>query len=114
MPGELSDRERTVLRYVVRDFIETATPVGSRYISKRHENDIGLRSASIRNVMSDLEELGFLEQPHTSAGRIPSDTAYRLYVDRLMKVARLNPDEAGGKHCRYFLRPRNQQERYTP
>ena len=90
MTGELTDRARTVLHYVVRDFIETATPIGSRYISKRHESELGLSSASIRNVMSDLEGMGFISHPHTSAGRIPTDTGYRFYVDSLMEVERLS------------------------
>jgi len=88
--GELSDRERTVLHYVVRDFIETAAPIGSRYISRRHEADLGLSSASIRNVMSDLEEMGYISHPHTSAGRVPTDLGYREYLDRLMQLDQLS------------------------
>ena len=86
MAAELNERERTVLHYVVRDFIETATPIGSRYISKRHEDVLGLSSASIRNVMSDLEYLGYINHPHTSAGRVPTDVGYRFYLDSLMRV----------------------------
>jgi heat-inducible transcriptional repressor len=86
MATELTERERTVLRYVVHDFIETATPIGSRYISKRHENELGLSSASIRNVMSDLEYLGYINHPHTSAGRVPTDHGYRFYLDSLMRM----------------------------
>lgn len=86
MTQELSDREKTVLRYLVHDFIETATPIGSRYISKRHEDVIGLSSASIRNVLSDLEYLGYLNHPHTSAGRVPTDRGYRFYLDKLMEM----------------------------
>ncbi len=89
----LSDRERTVLHYVVHDFIETATPVGSRFISKRHEDVLGLSSASIRNIMSDLEYLGFIGHPHTSAGRVPTDRGYRFYLDSLMHVEDVSPDE---------------------
>ena len=85
MAAELSERERTVLRYVVHDFIETAIPVGSRYISKRHEDELGLSAATIRNVMSDLEYLGYINHPHTSSGRIPTDFGYRLYLDCLMQ-----------------------------
>lgn len=70
----------------------TGLPIGSRTISKKH--GIEFSSATIRNEMADLEELGFLEQPHTSAGRIPSQKAYRFYVDRLMKVVKLSPAEA--------------------
>lgn len=86
MANELSHREKTVLRYVVHDFIETATPVGSRYISKRHEDVLGLSSASIRNIMSDLEYLGYINHPHTSAGRVPTDQGYRFYIDSLIQL----------------------------
>lgn len=89
----LSDRERTVLRYIVHDFIQTATPVGSRYVSRRHEDVLGLSSASIRNVMSDLEYLGYLDHPHTSAGRIPTDLGYRFYLDSLMEMEQLSAGE---------------------
>lgn len=91
MSGELSQREKTVLRYLIHDFIETATPIGSRYISKRHEDVLGLSSASIRNIMSDLEDRGYLDHPHTSAGRIPTDQGYRFYLDALMNLEDL-PD----------------------
>jgi heat-inducible transcriptional repressor len=91
--GELTDRERTVLRYVVHDFIETATPVGSRYISKRHEDVFGLSSASIRNVMSDLEYMGYINHPHTSAGRVPTDLGYRFYLDSLMQIESLSEQD---------------------
>ncbi|HTX99117.1 MAG TPA: heat-inducible transcriptional repressor HrcA [Bacteroidota bacterium] len=93
MAGELTERERTVLRYVVRDFIETATPIGSRYISKRHQTELNLSSASIRNVMSDLETLGYIDHPHTSAGRVPTDRGYRFYLDSLMELERLSRKE---------------------
>jgi heat-inducible transcriptional repressor len=79
---QLKDREKAILRFVIHQFILTANPVGSRNISKKY--DIGLSPASIRNIMSDLEELGFLDHPHTSAGRIPTDRGYRIYVDSLM------------------------------
>jgi heat-inducible transcriptional repressor len=90
MAAELTDRERTVLRYLIHDFIESATPIGSRYISKRHEDELGLSSATIRNVMSDLQYLGFLSNPHTSAGRIPTDLGYRFYLDSLMQKESLS------------------------
>lgn len=79
---QLKDREKAILRFVIHQFILTANPVGSRNVSKRY--DIGLSPASIRNIMSDLEELGFLNHPHTSAGRVPTDKGYRVYVDSLM------------------------------
>ncbi len=78
----LTDREKEVLRYVVDNFILSAAPVGSRSVSKK--TDLNLSSATIRNVMSDLEEMEFLDTPHTSAGRIPTDKGYRYYVDTLM------------------------------
>jgi len=89
----LNERERTVLHYVVHDFIETATPVGSRFISRRHENVLGLSSATIRNIMSDLEYLGYIDHPHTSAGRVPTDRGYRFYLDSLMQVEAVSPQE---------------------
>ncbi len=93
MASELSEREKTVLRYVVHDFIETALPVGSRYISRRHEDNLGLSSASIRNVLSDLEYLGYINHPHTSAGRVPTDLGYRFYLDYLMEKELLSETE---------------------
>jgi heat-inducible transcriptional repressor len=82
---ELGDRKKSILKAIISDYIQTGEPIGSRTISKKC--DIGLSSATIRNEMSDLEELGFLEQPHTSAGRIPSDRGYRYYVDQLMEIS---------------------------
>ncbi|WIF94810.1 heat-inducible transcriptional repressor HrcA [Caminicella sporogenes] len=79
----LVDRKLKILQAIIDDFITTAQPVGSRTIAKKY--NLGISSATIRNEMSDLEELGYLVQPHTSAGRIPSDLGYRLYVDVLMK-----------------------------
>lgn len=93
MGNELTERERTVLQYVVQEFIENATPVGSRYISRKHEDVLGLSSASIRNVMSDLEYLGYIDHPHTSAGRVPTDRGYRMYLDSLMKKQELTREE---------------------
>lgn len=79
----LTERQRLILKAIVDDYIRSAEPVGSRSISKR--DDIGFSPATIRNEMADLEELGYLEQPHTSAGRIPSTSGYRYYVDHLLK-----------------------------
>jgi heat-inducible transcriptional repressor len=93
MTDELSDRERTVLHYVVHDFIETASPVGSRYISRRHEDKLGLSSATIRNIMSDLEYQGYIDHPHTSAGRIPTDLGYRFYLNRLMRLEHVTEND---------------------
>lgn len=88
---ELGERKLLILQAIIDDYITTAVPVGSRTISKKYS--MGLSSATIRNEMSDLEDLGYLDQPHTSAGRIPSDKAYRLYVDQMMKVAKLTQPE---------------------
>lgn len=79
---ELDDRKLKILQAVIRNYLETGEPVGSRTISKY--TDLNLSSATIRNEMADLEELGYILQPHTSAGRIPSDKGYRLYVDNMM------------------------------
>ena len=79
---ELSDRQLKILQAVISDFINTAEPVGSRSLSKNH--DLGVSAATIRNEMSDLEEMGYLTHPHTSAGRVPSEKAYRLYVNQMM------------------------------
>lgn len=78
----LTDRQKVILQVLVDDYIRSAEPVGSRTISKRP--DMSISPATIRNEMADLEELGYLEQPHTSAGRIPSQKGYRFYVDHLM------------------------------
>lgn len=80
---ELNDRKKQILQAVIDEYIGSAEPVGSRAISKK--NELGLSSATIRNEMADLEEMGYLIQPHTSAGRIPSDAGYRFYVNTLMR-----------------------------
>lgn len=80
---DLDERKRKILHAIIRTYLETGEPVGSRTISKY--SDLKLSSATIRNEMSDLEEMGYIIQPHTSAGRIPSDKGYRLYVDYLME-----------------------------
>lgn len=80
---ELDERKLKILQAIIRNYMETGEPVGSRTISKY--SDLNLSSATIRNEMSDLEEMGYILQPHTSAGRIPSDKGYRLYVDRMME-----------------------------
>ena len=81
---ELNDRERRVLEAVIRTYVQTAEPAGSRTLSRRY--GLGVSPATIRNTMSDLEEKGFLFHPHTSAGRVPTDMAYRVYVDSLMRL----------------------------
>ena len=88
---ELSDRQKKILYAIIKTYLETGEPVGSRTISKY--TDLNLSSATIRNEMSDLEELGYIMQPHTSAGRIPSDKGYRFYVDQLMADKEREVDE---------------------
>lgn len=80
---QLDGRKITILKAIIKTYLETGEPVGSRTISKY--TDLNLSSATIRNEMSDLEELGYIVQPHTSAGRIPSDKGYRFYVDQIMQ-----------------------------
>jgi heat-inducible transcriptional repressor len=89
--AELSQRARQVLYHSVMEYLATGEPVGSRTIAKR--SGLELSPASIRNVLSDLEEAGYLVQPHTSAGRIPTDRAFRLFIDALMEVRDITPDE---------------------
>ena len=80
---QLDERKVKILQAIIRNYLETGEPVGSRTISKY--TDLNLSSATIRNEMADLEEMGYILQPHTSAGRIPSDKGYRLYVDAMME-----------------------------
>ena len=93
---QMDDRKFLILQAIIDDYITTAMPVGSRTISRK--SGVGFSPATIRNEMSDLEELGYLDQPHTSAGRVPSNKAYRLYVDRLLKVGKLSSDERERMH----------------
>ena len=88
---DLIDRKYRILQAIIDDYILTALPVGSRTISRKYEQK--LSSATIRNEMSDLEELGYLDSPHTSAGRIPSNKAYRLYVDKMIHPEPLSVEE---------------------
>ena len=90
--SSMDERKFRILQAIIDDYILTAVPVGSRTISKKY--DMGLSSATIRNEMSDLEELGYLDQPHVSAGRVPSAKAYRLYVDQLLRSGRIHEDTA--------------------
>lgn len=88
----MNDRKIKILEAIIHDYIKTGEPVGSRTISKKY--DLGVSSATIRNEMADLEDLGYIVQPHTSAGRIPSDQGYRLYVDQLMQCPTITADYA--------------------
>src|SRR5918912_3041524 len=87
----LDDRKLEVLRAIVEDYVETQEPVGSKALVERHQ--LGVSSATVRNDMAVLEEEGYIRQPHTSAGRVPTDLGYRLFVDRLSKVKPLSPAE---------------------
>ena len=88
---ELTERKLKILQAIISDYVKSAEPVGSRTLSKKFE--LGISPATIRNEMSDLEEMGYLTHPHTSAGRVPSDKAYRLYVNNLMEKHELSPTE---------------------
>lgn len=90
-PKSLSERQQAILSAIVQNYVLTAQPVGSRTLSR--SSSLRLSPASIRNVMSDLEELGYLEQPHASAGRIPTDLGYRYYVDNIMRQVELSTEE---------------------
>src|SRR5438094_4789680 len=92
MSQSLTERERQVLEAVIETYVETAEPAGSRTISRR--SGMMLSAATIRNTMSDLEEKGYLYHPHTSAGRIPTDLAYRVYVDSLMRLPPVSPSDS--------------------
>lgn len=98
----LDERKFLILQAIIDDYIMTAVPVGSRTISRK--SGMGVSPATIRNEMSDLEELGYLDQPHTSAGRIPSVKAYRLYVDQLLKVGQVSREDAERIHLHMNMR----------
>src|ERR1700684_4114888 len=86
----LSERAQHLLRILIESYIRDGQPVGPRALSR--ESGLQLSSATIRNVMADLEELGFVSSPHTSAGRIPTDKGYRFFVDTLLKLKPLHPE----------------------
>lgn len=92
MSSSLSSRARSVLYAAVSEFIRTGEPVGSRTLTKKYRFD--LSPATIRNVLADLEDMGYLVQPHTSAGRVPTQLAFRLFIDALMKTQQLSPEAA--------------------
>ena len=104
----LTERQLLILHAIVDDYIRSAEPVGSRSISKRE--DITFSPATIRNDMADLEELGFLEKPHSSAGRIPSQKGYRFYVDHLLRPHHLTDDEEQGIHSIFSERIQEVEE----
>src|SRR5690349_3728880 len=90
---EPDSRRQAVLATIIDEYLITGEPVGSHFVSARFSRAPGWSSATIRNVMSDLEELGFLEQPHTSAGRIPTDRGYRHYVDKVLDSTKLSKED---------------------
>src|SRR5471032_741418 len=91
LPESLNERAQHLLRVLVQSYIRDGQPVGSRVLSR--DSGLTLSSATVRNVMSDLEELGFVTSPHTSAGRVPTDKAYRFFVDSLLR-AQLTADDS--------------------
>ena len=97
--ADLSQRARKILFAVVTEFISTGDPVGSRTLAKRY--GIDLSAASIRNVLADLEEAGYLHQPHTSAGRVPTDRALRLFIDTLMELRPIATEERSKIQTRF-------------
>jgi len=97
---DIAERQNKILEIIVSSYVDTALPVGSRSVSEI----VGLSSATVRNVMSDLEELGYIMHPHTSAGRIPTDKGYRCYVESLMRVKYINKKEARRIGEEYNLR----------
>ncbi len=104
----MDERKFRILQAIIDDYILTAVPVGSRTISKKY--DMGLSSATIRNEMSDLEELGYLDQPHVSAGRIPSAKAYRLYVDQLLQSGVIHADTSDAIRAHFRGRRRQMED----
>ena len=104
----MDERKLRILQAIIDDYILTAVPVGSRTISKKY--DMGLSSATIRNEMSDLEELGYLDQPHVSAGRIPSTKAYRLYVDQLLRSGMLANESEEAVRAHFLGRMRQMED----
>lgn len=104
MVPSLNKRQIEILRAIISDYITSAEPVGSRAIAKKF--NYALSPATIRNIMADLEDLGYLIQPHTSSGRIPTDRAYRLYVDSFLQVKKLSPEEE--KHIQGAYTKENQ------
>ena len=88
----LDERKQRILKAIVQEHVQTGEPVGSEMLAMQY--DFGVKSATIRNEMAEMADLGYLRQPHTSAGRVPSDMGYRFYVDRLMGRASLSRREA--------------------
>ena len=94
----LSERRQKVLRALIEDYIEYALPVGSRTLTERHH--LGVSPATVRNDLSALEDAGFIQQPHTSAGRVPTDAGYRTFVDELLLSGLAEEEQIGRASCR--------------
>jgi heat-inducible transcriptional repressor len=101
VPVDINHRSRKILTAIVQEYLATGDAVGSRTVTRRH--GIDLSAATVRNVMSDLEEAGLLKQPHTSAGRVPTDQGLRFFVDSLLKVRSINPREREELTQRYHI-----------
>lgn len=108
MSEELGERNRKILEAIIEEYIESAEPVGSRTVTRRHQ--LGLSPATVRNVMADLEEMGYIQSPHTSAGRIPTDRGYRFYIDSILQVRQLTEAEQRLLENRYQLRGRKVED----
>ncbi len=106
MDLEFKKRHQDVLGIIIEEYIETAEPVGSRLVAKR----LDLSSATIRNVMADLEDMGVITHPHTSAGRIPTDMGYRYYIDTLMRVRKVNEETVRVVSDQYRLAMRSLED----
>lgn len=102
MAADLNERGRLILEAIIEDYIESAEPVGSRSVTRRHQ--MGLSPATVRNVMADLEDMGYLVSPHTSAGRIPTEKGYRFYIDSLLQVRKLSLRERQDLERRYHFK----------
>src|SRR6188472_1108469 len=103
MSSDINHRSRKILYAVVSEYLQTGDAVGSRTVTRRH--GIDLSPATVRNVMSDLEELGLLRQPHTSAGRVPTENGLRFFIDSMLKVRSLSAKEKEDIRTRYNLVP---------
>ncbi len=109
MSEDLNERSRRILEAIIEDHIISAEPVGSRAVTRRHP--LGLSPATVRNVMADLEEMGYLVSPHTSAGRVPTEKGYRFYVDSLLQVGPLSDQERRRIETYYRLEGLRVEER---
>ncbi len=108
MSSEISDRNRRILEAIIEDYIDSAEPVGSRSVTRRHS--LGISPATVRNVMADLEEMGYLSSPHTSAGRVPTGKGFRFYVDSLLRVREFSDSERLRVEQQHNLKGRRLEE----